>query len=90
VTENLFLLFLGMIGICAILVLSVTTTTNPNTKMSNMHHIMFENTFRDLQDCESEIENVNLYDETERESKYALKLINLCIKIAKDYQHVTE
>jgi hypothetical protein len=50
--------------------------------MSNMSYCMFENTFEDLKDC---LEHMDDKDLSESEKKYQNKLINLCIKLAEDY-----
>jgi len=47
--------------------------------MSNMGYCRFENTYRDLQDCEEHIFDDEL---SEREEKYRKWLIELCHKIA--------
>ena len=50
--------------------------------MANMGYVRFENTYRDLQDC-----NVHLWDDdlSESEEKYRQWLIELCVTIAQDF-----
>lgn len=49
--------------------------------MGNMSYCRFENTFRDLQDCEEHIFDKDL---SESEEKYRKRLINLCRSLATD------
>jgi len=50
--------------------------------MSNMGYCRFENTFPDLMDC---YEHINADDLNEIEDEYRLMLVDLCLKIARDF-----
>jgi hypothetical protein len=50
--------------------------------MANMSYCRFENTYRDLVDCDN---NLNDEPESETEKKYRNKLVKLCKKIADDF-----
>ncbi len=49
--------------------------------MSNMAYCRFENTVGDLEDC---YDHLNDEDLSEHEAKARIRLINLCIDIAKE------
>ncbi len=51
--------------------------------MANMSYCRFENTLRDLKDCEDAMQDDD--DMSESEERARVQLINLCIQIAKDY-----
>lgn len=51
--------------------------------MTNMSYCRFENTYRDLADCEEAMMSGEVLSETEKEHRK--KLIRLCIEIAKQY-----
>lgn len=51
--------------------------------MPNMSYCRFENTFRDLEDC---YENMDKKELNESEEDYRLRLIELCQRIAGDYE----
>lgn len=54
--------------------------------MGNMSYCQFENTFRDLQQCEDAL-NVKEFSElSESEQKYRNKLIELCKQIAENFE----
>jgi len=55
--------------------------------MSNMHYVMFENTYIDLQECYDEMENEDL---SESEEKYRLRIVNLCKVIINNYEYLLE
>jgi hypothetical protein len=50
--------------------------------MGNMSYCRFENTYKDLRDCD---DNMNNEPESESERKYYNLLIKLCKKIADDF-----
>lgn len=58
--------------------------------MANMSYCRFENTFRDLQDCQEALSNLTaaklreLHDESPDEAHYAHRLVDLCATIAED------
>jgi hypothetical protein len=49
--------------------------------MANMSYCRFENTFKDLQDCYMNMD----YVESNSESNYRLKLVELCKDIVSEY-----
>jgi hypothetical protein len=53
--------------------------------MANMSHCRFENTFNDLKDCYEALANKPFNELSERELKYATKLITLCKDINADF-----
>ncbi len=50
--------------------------------MSNMGYCRFENTFPDLMDC---YQHINDDDLNEIEIAYRVRLVNLCLKITRDF-----
>lgn len=50
--------------------------------MSNMGYCRFENTFFDLIDCYDHINDDGL---NELEDEYRLRLVDICLKIARDF-----
>lgn len=59
-----------------------------------MSYCMFENTYRDLLECQQELKDNNIEDLEENASKYEKpfikKLINLCCEIAENYDYQNE
>ena len=57
--------------------------------MSNMSYCKFENTFNDLNDCLTSLENYSIEELEENastyEKPYIRKLINLCTEISQNY-----
>lgn len=57
--------------------------------MANMSYCKFENTFKDLNDCLTSLENYSIEELEENasihEKPYIRKLINLCIEISQNY-----
>ena len=57
--------------------------------MSNMSYCKFENTFNDLNDCLTSLENYSIEELEENASRYEKpyirKLINLCTEISQNY-----
>jgi len=51
-----------------------------------MSYCMFENTYRDLQDCFEALASKNLDELSESERKYAIKLIKLSKDIVDDFE----
>ena len=51
--------------------------------MASMSYCKFENTYNDLSDCESDMDE----DLSPTEMAYRKKLIRLCCNIANDYGH---
>jgi hypothetical protein len=51
--------------------------------MANMSYCRFQNTLSDLRDCEEHIDDNDL---SESEKRAKEKLINLCKKIAEDFE----
>lgn len=51
--------------------------------MSNMGYCRFENTLPDLRDC---YEHINDDDLNEIEDEYRLMLVDLCLKITRDFK----
>jgi hypothetical protein len=49
--------------------------------MANMAYCRFQNTFRDLEDCDNSLENKPFSELSESEQKFALYLIELCGEI---------
>lgn len=49
--------------------------------MANMSYCRFHNTFSDLRDCYESMDD----PESEEERKARLRLIRLCVRIAKEY-----
>lgn len=54
--------------------------------MGNMSYCRFENTFRDLQDCEDALRNKDMKDLSKQEQKFRNYLIELCKEIADDFE----
>ena len=52
--------------------------------MANMSYCRFENTFRDLEDCSINLNNVS----SESEKRYREKLVELCKEIIEEYEFV--
>jgi hypothetical protein len=52
--------------------------------MANMSYCRFENTFRDLEDCSINLNNVS----SESEKRYREKLVELCKEIVEEYEFV--
>lgn len=50
--------------------------------MANMSYCRFENTYKDLVECDEYLEDIDLSD---MEKKYREKLIKLCKRIASDF-----
>jgi len=55
--------------------------------VSNMSYCRFQNTLPDLADC---YDNIGDEPESEEEQRARVRLIRLCVKIAKDYAYVVE
>jgi len=53
--------------------------------MGNMSYCRFENTYGDLKDCYDALEEKSLDELSEKEKKYAKKLIKMCKDIADDF-----
>ena len=57
--------------------------------MANMSYCKFENTFNDLNDCLTSLENYSIEELEENasayEKPYIRKLINLCTEISQNY-----
>lgn len=53
--------------------------------MGNMSYCRFENTYQDLQDCYEALADKQIDELSEREQKYAKRLIKLCSEIAFDF-----
>ena len=57
--------------------------------MANMSYCKFENTFNDLNDCLTSLENSSIEELEENastyEKSYIRKLINLCTEISQNY-----
>lgn len=57
--------------------------------MANMSYCKFENTFNDLNDCLTSLENSSIEELEENasthEKPYIRKLINLCTEISQNY-----
>jgi hypothetical protein len=58
--------------------------------MANMGYCRFENTFRDLEDCDESLESKPFDEMSESEQKYALYLIELCGEIFENNSHLLE
>lgn len=59
--------------------------------MSNMSYCMFENTFKDLQDCEDKLSSIGGLDVLSNVEKiYAERLIALCVRIGEEYVYLVE
>jgi hypothetical protein len=54
--------------------------------MASMGYCRFENTLRDLEECEEHLED----DLSEREQEARKDLIGLCVKIAEQYGELAE
>lgn len=52
--------------------------------MSNMSYCRFYNTYHDLVDCKNALYNEDI--SSDEEKRYAKKLIELCNKIAENYE----
>ena len=57
--------------------------------MSNMSYCRFENTLNDLHDCHENMDNEEIEDGG-REDHCRKQMIDLCIRIVEDYQHLTD
>ena len=53
--------------------------------MGNMSYCRFENTFRDLQDCDEALGNQEFDELSDSEKKYRNYLVELCKEIADNY-----
>ena len=51
--------------------------------MSNMSYCKFENTYRDLEDCNQSIEDLEL---STSETRYRKLLVDLCREIVQNYE----
>jgi len=58
--------------------------------MANLSYCRFENTFPDLQDCFKALSTEGLESLSEKEKKYALKLIKVCRDLADDFEDKLE
>jgi hypothetical protein len=56
--------------------------------MPNMSYCRFENTYRDLKDCYDSLEDKPFEELSEREQKYAKKLIELSVKISEELEYL--
>lgn len=55
--------------------------------MANMSYCRFQNTVRDLQDCQDHLDDPDL---SEEETKERLRLVRVCRTIAEDYPDDTD
>ena len=53
--------------------------------MGNMSYCRFENTFYDLDDCYTALGEKTFDELSDREKKYALRLVRMCRNIADDF-----
>lgn len=51
--------------------------------MGNMSYCRFENTFRDMQECEEHMDDRDL---SESENKYRIRMIEMCKEVAACYE----
>lgn len=54
--------------------------------MGNMSYCRFENTFRDMQDCQNALDDKGLRGMSSSEKKYAKRLIEMCKEIVDNHE----
>ena len=58
--------------------------------MANMSYCRFENTFHDLEDCQEALFENGLDGLSETETKYAKRLIEVCMDIVESHSDLVE